>query len=91
MALPAGPLAFAVGFDIRKESYKFSDGSTSTVEIRDAAFDAEFPKVSRNIRAAYGELAIPVAKSFEATVAVRHDRYSDFGGTTNPVSPVTLM
>ena len=84
MALPAGPLAFAVGFDIRKESYKFSDGSTSTVEIRDAAFDAEFPKVSRNIRAAYGELAIPVAKSFEATVAVRHDRYSDFGGTTNP-------
>ena len=84
MTLPAGPLAFAVGFDIRKESYKFGDGSTSTVTVRDAPFDAEFPKVSRNIRAIYGELAIPVAKNFEATVAVRHDRYSDFGGTTNP-------
>ncbi len=84
MALPAGPLAFAAGFDVRKESYKFSDGSTSTVTVRDAPFDAEFAKVSRNIRAVYGELAIPVAKNFEATVAVRHDRYSDFGGTTNP-------
>lgn len=84
MALPAGPLAFAAGFDVRKESYKFSDGSTSTVAVRDAPFDAEFAKVSRNIRAVYGELAIPVAKNFEATVAVRHDRYSDFGGTTNP-------
>ena len=84
MALPAGPLAFAAGFDVRKESYKFSDGSVTTVPVRDAPFDAEFPKVSRNIRAVYGELAIPVAKNFEATVAVRHDRYSDFGGTTNP-------
>ena len=83
MALPAGPLSFATGFDIRKESYKFSDGST-TVVVRDAPFDAEFPKVSRNIKAIYGELAIPVARNFEATVAVRHDRYSDFGGTTNP-------
>lgn len=84
MALPSGPLAAAAGFDVRKESYLFRDGSTSTVAVRDAPFDAEFPKVSRNIKAVYSELAIPVSKILEATVAVRHDRYSDFGGTTNP-------
>ena len=84
MKLPAGSLAFAVGFDFRRESYKFSDGSRSTQPVYQAAFDAEFPKVSRDVTAVYGELAIPVFKNFEAQVAVRHDNYSDFGGTTNP-------
>jgi iron complex outermembrane recepter protein len=82
--LPAGPLAVAAGFDVRKETYKFSDGSTSTVPVRDAPFDAEFPKVSRDIKAVYAEAAIPVIKGLELTAAVRHDEYSDFGGTTNP-------
>ena len=27
---------------------------------------------------------MPIVKRLEATLAVRHDRYSDFGGTTNP-------
>jgi iron complex outermembrane receptor protein len=84
MNLPAGALAFAAGFDYRRESYKFSDGSTSTQPIYQAAFDAEFPKVTRNIKAFYGELAVPIVKNLEAQVAVRHDQYSDFGGTTNP-------
>jgi iron complex outermembrane receptor protein len=84
MKLPAGPLMFATGFDYRKESYKFSDGSTATQPVYQAAFDAEFPKVSRDVTAIYGELAIPVFKNFEAQVALRYDNYSDFGGTTNP-------
>ena len=84
MTLPAGPLAVAGGFDVRKESYKFRNDRVSTEVIRDAPFDAEFPKVSRNIKAVYAEAAIPILSTLEATVAVRHDRYSDFGGTTNP-------
>ena len=83
-SLPAGPLAVAGGFDVRKESYRFRDDRVSTEVIRDAPFDAEFPKVSRNIKAVYAEAAIPILSTLEATVAVRHDRYSDFGGTTNP-------
>lgn len=84
LQLPAGSLSAAVGFDIRKESYKFRTDQVSGEVIRDAPFDAEFPKVSRNIKAVYTEFAIPFAKTFEVTLAVRHDRYSDFGGTTNP-------
>lgn len=84
LTLPAGPLAVAGGFDVRKESYKFRTDQVTTEVIRDAPFDAEFPKVSRNIKAVYAEAAVPILSSLEATVAVRHDSYSDFGGTTNP-------
>ncbi len=84
MTLPAGPLAVAGGFDVRKESYKFRDDRVSTEVIRDAPFDAEFPKVSRNIKAIYGEVSVPIFTQLETSLAVRHDRYSDFGGTTNP-------
>ena len=84
ITLPAGPLGAAVGFDVRRESYKFNDGSRSSQPIFNVPFDAEFSKVSRNISAVYAELAVPIVKNLEAQVAVRHDRYSDFGGTTNP-------
>jgi iron complex outermembrane recepter protein len=82
--LPAGPLTAAVGLDFRQESYELADGSTSTQPIFSAPFDATFPKVTRKISAIFAEGLIPIAKGLEATVAVRHDNYSDFGGTTNP-------
>jgi iron complex outermembrane recepter protein len=82
--LPAGPVAAALGFDIRRESYAFSDGSVTTKPIFLAPFDPEFPEASRNIKAVFAEVAVPIIKGMEATLAVRHDDYSDFGGTTNP-------
>ncbi len=82
--LPAGPVSAAVGLDYRKESYVFSDGSSSTQPILNAPFDPSFAKVTRNISAVYAEAIVPVVKGLEATLAVRHDNYSDFGGTTNP-------
>ncbi len=84
MQLAAGPLAVAAGFDIRQETYQFSDGSTRTQAINAAPFDAEFPKVKRDIKAVFAEVAVPIVKGLEATVAVRSDHYSDFGRTTNP-------
>ena len=82
--LPAGAVSAAVGFDYRKESYEFSDGSVTTQPVFLAPFDPMFPKVSRNIKAVFAEVAVPIIKGMEATLAVRHDEYSDFGGTTNP-------
>ena len=83
-SLPAGAVNAAVGFDVREESYKFRNDQVTTEVIRDAPFDAEFPKISRSIKAVYTEFAVPFAKTLEFTFAVRHDQYSDFGGTTNP-------
>lgn len=84
MKLPAGPLAAAFGFDLRKESYAFSDGRATTQPVFLAPFDPDFPKVSRDIKAVFAEVAVPILKTMEATLALRHDDYSDFGGTTNP-------
>jgi iron complex outermembrane receptor protein len=84
MKLPAGAISAAVGFDVRKETYAFSNGATTTQPVFLAPFDPEFPKVSRDIRAVFAEVAVPIVKDLEATLAVRHDDYSDFGGTTNP-------
>jgi iron complex outermembrane receptor protein len=82
--LPAGPVAAAVGFDYRRESYRFDDGSRTTQPVYQAPFDPQFEKVSRTVKALYGEVAVPIVRNLEATFAVRHDDYSDFGTTTNP-------
>ncbi len=81
--LPAGPISAAVGFDVRKEGYQFRNDA-SAVAIADAPFDTALNSITRDIKATYLEVAIPVLKSLEFTAAVRNDRYSDFGNTTNP-------
>ena len=83
--LPAGPLAMAVGAEVRKESLdQIPQPVLATGDI--AGFGGNILPVgsSRDIRAVYGELSIPVAKTLEANLSVRNDHYSDFGGTTNP-------
>jgi iron complex outermembrane receptor protein len=82
--LPGGAMAGAVGFDYRRESYKFDDGSRTSQPVYQAPFDPDFAEASRTVKAIYAELAVPVLKSLEATFAVRRDSYSDFGDTTNP-------
>jgi iron complex outermembrane receptor protein len=84
MKLPAGPLSAALGFEVRNETYQFDDGSPKSRPIFNAAFDATFPRVKRDITAVFGEAAVPIVKGLEATLALRTDHYSDFGNTTNP-------
>ncbi len=81
--LPAGAIAAAVGFDVRKESFKFRNDAPA-LAINNAPFDSGINKATRDIKATYAEIAIPILKSLEVTAAVRNDRYSDFGNTTNP-------
>ncbi len=82
---PAGPIAAAVGFDIRKEEY-FLNNNASATAIQDAPFPTDIfvSKRDRDIRAVFAEIAVPVMKNLEFSAAVRHDDYSDFGTTTNP-------
>jgi iron complex outermembrane receptor protein len=102
MKLAAGSLDFAVGFDLRRETYEFAPeiGSFTCSDSLAPAINADnpvaanivyncpsntaVPKVSRNVNALYGELAVPVFKGLDLQLALRYDRYSDFGGTTNP-------
>ena len=77
--------ALAVGAELRREKF-FDDinapvasqaGSTGVDPDSDVAG-------SRHVSAVYGELNVPFTNRIDATLALRHDRYSDFGATTNP-------
>ncbi|HEY7378957.1 MAG TPA: TonB-dependent receptor, partial [Steroidobacteraceae bacterium] len=82
--LPAGPLAVAVGAEARREALDivFSPEATSG-DILNLP-QSQSTAGSRTVGAVFAELNVPIAKAFEAQLAVRYDHYSDFGGTTNP-------
>jgi iron complex outermembrane receptor protein len=81
--LPAGALQMAAGFDLRRETYEFAQDVDAT-KILLAPGNANQKEVSRNIRAVYAEMLIPVIKDLEVQLAVRRDDYSVIGATTNP-------
>ena len=81
--LPAGAVSGAVGFDLRRESYAFAQDTDAT-QILLAPGNANQARVSRDIKAFYAELVIPVLKSLEVQLAIRRDDYSVIGATTNP-------
>jgi iron complex outermembrane recepter protein len=84
VALPAGPLAMALGFDVRKEKYRFDDGTPGQAAVTGVGSPPSLPEANRTISALYGELAIPIVKGLDLQLAARYDKYSDFGNTTNP-------
>jgi iron complex outermembrane receptor protein len=84
MQLPAGPMAVAVGFDSRKEEFLFNKEGAAATNINGTQSPASLPRRDRRITAFYSELQVPLAKGLDAQLAVRRDKYSDFGSTTNP-------
>jgi len=89
--LPAGSVRAAFGLDYRKEQYRFN-GDERAATNRPVILAAPFDDVnaldgaSREIKAAYAEVLIPVLDSLEVTLAGRVDDYGDFGTTTNPMA-----
>lgn len=58
--------------------YRYEEARGQKSDFGQPAF-----KQDRTDMAAYGELLFPVLEKWEVTGSVRHDQYSDFGGTTN--------
>lgn len=87
--LPGGDVQLAFGIDYRKETYEFNGSEAAVLEVPEifnVAFDninALTPK-SREIKAAYAEVLVPVIDMLELSAAVRLDDYSGFGSTINP-------
>ena len=87
--LPGGEVQLATGFEVRREEFGFAgkrEGADAGREIYQAPFDVnnDQPDVARNVKAVYLESFLPLHRTLELTLAVRHDRYDVFGGTTNP-------
>ena len=85
MELKSGPMSLAVGFDHRKEELRDTPAPVITSgNVIGAGGDFKGSNADRKVTALFGELSIPILKSLEAQLAVRYDKYSDFGNTTNP-------
>ncbi len=87
--LPGGSVQLAVGVDYRRETYSFN-GSAAAAANQPDIFNAAFDNVnaltakSRNVKAAYAEISLPIIPELQVTLAGRIDDYSGFGSTTNP-------
>ena len=81
--LPAGPLALAAGAEFRRDKLgDFPDAAVSSDVLAGVAIG--ITEASRRQNAQFVELNIPIISTLESTVALRTDKYSDFGRTTNP-------
>ena len=83
--MPAGPLGLAFG--AQRGTEKLDQNPAPVLATGDlSGFGGNLLSLSRDrdTWAAFAELNVPIVKTLEANIAVRHDDYSDFGGTTNP-------
>jgi iron complex outermembrane receptor protein len=83
--LPAGAVGVAAGAEARREKLVTSPDPLSVQG--ELYHQAQIPpgySNSRTIKSVYAEMTVPVLKSVEAQLALRHDRYSDYGTSTTP-------
>ncbi len=81
--MTGGTAGLAFGAEYRKDSYAdIYDTLQSSGQIVGSAGNSAAG--SRNVRALYAELLLPVLSNLEVSLAARHDRYSDYGNDTSP-------
>ena len=80
----AGPSGLAIGGEYRQEKFH-QNYEAYAADVSSLGVDPDGSvEGDRNVKAVYTELNVPVLDSLELSAAVRHDKYSDFGSTTNP-------
>ncbi|MBZ9611376.1 TonB-dependent receptor [Rheinheimera maricola] len=87
LELAGGNIMMAAGVDLRREEFKFNGDERADLRpVFNAPFDNAnvLDKVSRDIKAVFAELYVPVLDNLDITLAGRYDKYDGFGSTTNP-------
>jgi len=81
----AGPVGMAAGIEFRRE--KLEDNSSDEILAGTIYSTSKSRRVSetRDVKAAFVELDVPVTKELSSQLALRHDAYGGtIGGSTNP-------
>ncbi len=88
-SIAGGDIKGALGASYRRESF----GADASLTTGGATTLYPTPTLSRHVESVFGELyvplvgaanAIPLVRRLEISGAVRYDKYSDFGASTNP-------
>jgi iron complex outermembrane receptor protein len=79
-------VALALGGEIQHQKFKSAANPDYAAKvISSTGIDPNtLNEGSRDVLAAFVELNVPILKTLEVTAALRYDKYSDFGNTTNP-------
>lgn len=80
------PVALAIGGEAGKQEFvSAANPDYAAKVVSSTGIDPNTRNEgSRNVYAAYAELNIPIIKDLDMTAALRYDKFSDFGDTTNP-------
>lgn len=80
------PAALALGAEYRREKIGFqANRDVAEKLVASTGIDPAIDQSGRrSVVCVYGELNVPITKDLEVAGALRYDRYSDFGSTTNP-------
>jgi iron complex outermembrane recepter protein len=86
MRMGGGDMMFAASMEARKEDmvYRTDAAKTSQAASSGLAGNGPLREGDRDVKAVSLELNMPLLKGLELGLSVRHDKYSDFGNTTNP-------
>ena len=94
--LPGGRVRIAAGYEYQKLDFGFR--ALNSLNLTTSPQTSRYAKNHRIIDSVYGELfvplvgndnALPFVERLDLSAAVRYDKYSDVGGTTNPKVGVT--
>ena len=81
--LPAGPINFALGGELRHESMNI--GVSNNLETGDiVGYGISTADASRNVESVYTELSIPALKNLEVTPALRLDKFPELNAHFSP-------
>lgn len=81
----AGPIGIATGFEFRRE--KLEDNSSEEILSGSIYSTSKSRRVSesRDVKAIFAELEVPLTKELSSQLALRHDSYGgSIGSSTNP-------
>ena len=83
--MPAGSMMLAAGVEFTKDEASYLNNFALIRQAASSGLElTEDSTGSRSDNAFFAELNIPATKELEFNVALRYDKYSDFGSTTNP-------
>jgi iron complex outermembrane receptor protein len=78
----AGPVTLGLGAEARREA--LHDHTTALADIAAGGTFRAPTSGARDAQALFAELALPLLPKLDAQLALRADRYSDFGTSTSP-------
>ncbi len=85
--MPAGGVGIALGADFRKDKFSVTPDQR-IIEGQAIGNGASSADGSRNAFALFAEINVPLFKTLEAQLALRTDKFSDYGRSTTPKAAI---